>query len=370
LKVLIVIGSLDPSVGGPARSSQGLCKYLSRLEIRAAILSFGKNDDLQSLQSVNQVYKINSKSYFRQKSELVEFLDFFGPDVIHCNGLWSPYIHMTIAVARKKNIPVLLSPRGTLLDWAVNYKRIKKRIAWLLYQRHDLSNAAGIHVTSEEEYRSIDNLNLNKPIYLVPNGIEIPDQLPVRLTIKETKRVLFLSRIHKQKGLIELLKAWAKLNLEKWILQISGTDKDNFTKDLTTLAGSLNILDSVFFTGPLNDFEKWKAYRESDIFVLPSFSENFGIVVAEALAAELPVITTKATPWGELISDFEKRAGWWIDIGVENLENALREATLLTDNERQIMGANGKKIIDNNYLWPKIAEKMYRIYTDIKRSHI
>ena len=113
------------------------------------------------------------------------------------------------------------------------------------------------------------------------------------------------------------------------------------------------------FLGPIEDEDKWQLYRQSDLFVLPSHTENFGLVVAEALACGLPVITTHGTCWQELIA---QRCGWWVPIGAAPLANALREATALTDAERREMGRRGRHLIESSYGWPLVAKKMLAVY--------
>jgi glycosyltransferase involved in cell wall biosynthesis len=275
---------------------------------------------------------------------------------------------MTASTSAKFKVPLVVSPRGTLSEWALNHKKYKKRIAWILYQRKDLLSASAFHATSEEESANIKKLNFSQPVYIVPNGIELHDFLPSRKRTDGKRRVLFLSRIHFQKGLKELLAAWARINPDNWILQISGTDSDNFQTYLVGLAQTLGISDSIQFTGPLKEPEKWIALRQSDILVLPSYSENFGMVVAEALAAEVPVITTKATPWQELEGDSSNRAGWWISLGIDPLVAALKEAINLTDDERLKMGKRGRQIIKVKYTWSAVAEQMLIAYKEVLKT--
>jgi len=113
------------------------------------------------------------------------------------------------------------------------------------------------------------------------------------------------------------------------------------------------------YVGPVAGEAKWNLYRDADLFVLPSHSENFGLVVAEALACGVPVITTRGTPWEDLVTH---RCGWWTEIGVEPLANALREALRLSDEERQHMGRRGRKLVEENYTWPAAAKKMVAVY--------
>jgi glycosyltransferase involved in cell wall biosynthesis len=109
----------------------------------------------------------------------------------------------------------------------------------------------------------------------------------------------------------------------------------------------------------MGDDQKWALLRGADLFVLPSFTENFGVAAAEALACGVPVITTKGTPWEELRT---RQCGWWVDIGVEPLVAALREATELSDQERYEMGQRGRRLVEEKYSWPKIGRDMMAVY--------
>ena len=104
---------------------------------------------------------------------------------------------------------------------------------------------------------------------------------------------------------------------------------------------------------------KWELFRQAALFVLPTFSENFGVSIAEALACGVPVITTKGAPWAELRSH---RCGWWVDIGAAPLAGALREAVAASDEERREMGRRGQRLVEQRYAWPPIAADMRSVY--------
>jgi len=119
------------------------------------------------------------------------------------------------------------------------------------------------------------------------------------------------------------------------------------------------LVDIFDFTGSVSDQDKWQLYNSADLFVLPSHTENFGIVIAEALATGVPVITTKGTPWAELEAH---DCGWWIDIGVDPLVRALTEAMNLPPEERYAMGRRGRQLVELNYSWDTIGKEMLAVY--------
>src|SRR5205085_10693564 len=219
-----------------------------------------------------------------------------------------------------------------------------------LWEHENLRRARSLRVTSEEELKSVRSFGLKNPVALIPNGIDVSDfeNLPARaegeslLPITKDKRVLlFLSRVHPKKGLDLLLKAWRALGEERrdWLLVIAGPDQLGHAAELKRLAEEANLKDSVAFAGALFGQAKLAAYALADLFVLPSYSENFGVAIAEALAAGLPVIATKRTPWRGLKGH---GCGWWVESSVETLADTLREALSLSQPELAAMGAKGR----------------------------
>jgi glycosyltransferase involved in cell wall biosynthesis len=138
---------------------------------------------------------------------------------------------------------------------------------------------------------------------------------------------------------------------------VAGPGEDELTVGALSHAAMRD--DSIEIVGSVDDEEKWALYRSADLFVLPTLSENFGIVIAEALAAGVPVITTKAAPWQELETH---RCGWWIDTGTAPLIEALRHAMSLSEDERRAMGARGRALVETNYSWDQIAGRMIAVY--------
>jgi len=217
--------------------------------------------------------------------------------------------------------------------------------------------------TSAAEHESLRRLGLDQPVAIVPNGIdlELPETSPDTGTDKpgdRTRVVLFLSRIHPKKGIENLLQAWAGLDTTGWVLRIAGPGEDGYLDSMRRLAQRLGLAGRVEFPGAVSGEQKRAAYCAADVFVLPSHSENFGVVVAEALAHGLPVITTTGTPWQEIEG---AGCGWWIDIGVPPLAAALGEAMGLSDRQRCLMGKRGQEYV-RRYSWDAIARQTAEVY--------
>lgn len=290
-------------------------------------------------------------------------------DLIHINGVWNWPYHKIAQRAYKYGVPVVWSPHGSLSRWALRYKWWKKLPAWWLYQKNDMMRATLIHVTAESEMNDIRRLGLGNRVVVAPLGVHIPicsgieTILKVPERVREKKRLLFIGRIAPIKGLDNLCRAYCAAKMyEKWRLMIVGPDSEDHISELKKLVGALHIADYVDFPGPKFGDELVRAYCESDLFVLPSYSENFGSVVIEALVHGKPVISTKGTPWKKLV---EYKCGWWVDIGVEPLKNVLIEAMSFSDEELREMGERGRKMVEVEYSWPAIANKMEEAYCGI-----
>lgn len=279
--------------------------------------------------------------------------------LFHVHGLWSCLGRMTQREALKRRIPYLLSPHGMLEPWAFAYKAWKKRPVWWLWERDVVRGAKVLHVLSRSEAQNLRNLGLTQPIAVVPAGVSVPDSVTSKPQADSRRTALFLSRIHPKKGLLNLVAAWKQLRPNGWQCRIVGPDDLNHRAEVQAAVAAAELNDDFEFGKPALGEAKWAEYRSADLFVLPTFSENFGLVVTEALGCGLPVITTKGAPWDELPTH---GCGWWIDIGVEPLVNALREAMALSDTERREMGLRGRKLVEEKYTWESAARQMKSVY--------
>lgn len=290
--------------------------------------------------------------------------------ILHNHSLWSP-VNILLGWILRKKAYIVVSPRGTLADEALKVSALKKKVFWFM-QKRILTRASLIHATSEAEYQDIRSKGFEAPVAIIPNGIDLPlapslrgnwSELPSR---KFLKRVLFLGRIHPIKGLDNLLKAWAELDLpgETAVLTIAGVGEGNYVQGLKDLSRELNI-SNIEFVGPVYGAAKSELYFESDLFILPSYSENFGVAVGEALAHGCPVIVGKGAPWA-VVTEFN--CGWWINNDRESLKAALTEAFVKSPEELMAMGRNGVKLVESLYDWVNIGEDMREAYEWLTRG--
>jgi glycosyltransferase involved in cell wall biosynthesis len=234
-----------------------------------------------------------------------------------------------------------------------------KKPFWSIVQRPSLRWVTCFHATAPTEVEDIRRHGFEQPIALIPNGIDVPT-LERRAEARRT--MLYLGRIHPNKQVDVLVRAWARVEdaHPDWQLRIVGPDNDarGFLEEMRRLADSLG-LSRIAFDGELTGDSKLDAYRTSDAYVLPTKTENFGITIAEALAAGTPVITTTGAPWPELSA---RGAGWWIDQGEEPLVAALEDAMSRSRQELESMGRNGRRWMLNDFEWRTIASKMLDFY--------
>lgn len=284
-----------------------------------------------------------------------------GTDIIHGHGLWMmPNVAAGIAspIGSVKN---LVSPHGMLTPWSLRRSKWKKRVAWwLLGQRLALKRAHAFHATAESEAEDIRRLGFRQPIAIIPNGIEIPD-LPAADARGPVRTLLFLSRVSPTKGVDNLLTVWRALaaSFPNWRLVIAGpSDPPGYLGQMQALAGRLGVA-RVTFAGPLYGDDKARAYGDADLFVLPTHSENFGLVIGEALAHGRPVITTREAPWSGLE---EHGCGWWIEDSIPALTAALGEAMALDRATLDALGARGRAWMERDFGWDGIARQMSAFY--------
>ena len=344
MKILHVISGISRDSGGPSRSSQGLVAAECRAGVDAWIYSFDGAEPW-----IEGVRKYKPKGAELDAADLAQF------DIVHIHGIWSPRLHNVAKMCRAAKVPYIIAPRGMLEPWSLKQKWLKKRIARFLYQDKDLKCAAALHATAESEAEQFRKLGFKNPVVISPNGVNLPKEEGKREKgsgKREERRVLFVSRMHPKKGVLELVEAWGRLNhgihgihgkgevgIGKWVVELVYTVNGEFEREyeakVKARVKELGLENAFIFTGALDDEAKWEAYRRADLFVLPTYSENFGIVVAEALWAGVPVITTKGTPWSDLegganltTNDYRlsTKCGWWIDLPAEGSNPSTWEA--------------------------------------------
>jgi glycosyltransferase involved in cell wall biosynthesis len=365
-----VIAGLDPAHGGPSYTVPRLCQALAVFGAEARLLSVGGIDGCNTAhdEECGRSFApdwagIPLVRKLRCSSGLTRALREVAPkvDVIHNHGLWLMPNVEAGRVALLAGKPFIVAPRGMLSSTALAFSPIKKRIVWALLQGDVVRRASCIHATSEQEYNEIRDFGLQNPIAIIPNGIDIPEpDIHPTTAIDGGRNILSLGRIHPKKGLDRLVRAWAQVEFShpEWRLRIVGPDELGHAGELTALAARLKT-QRVSIEGPVVGDVKTAAYRDADLFVLPTLNENFAVTVAEALAAGTPVIATKGAPWRGLECE---GCGWWIDHGIEPLVATLAEAMDMERGVLRAKGAKGRAWMKRDFSWDRVAHDMLAVY--------
>ncbi len=364
VRVIHTVAGTRPEHGGPSRSVPALCEALSERGLRVELVTRDGGSPGPILPGGSaRVHLVGGRSGPARLLEVVEFARVLkgairDADLVHDHGAWLWTNWMASLYSRRAGVPLVISPRGMLTRWALEFRRSKKSAAWSLYQKRALRSARVIHVTAEAEADDLWNKGVDVPVAVVPNGVRVPDRAPGPRA-GTPRRALFLSRIHPKKGIPTLVEAWARVRPEEWTLTVAGPDDGGHRGVVEEAIQRHGMADTVHLRGGVPEGEKWDLYSQADLFVLPSWSENFGIVVAEALGSGIPVITTKAAPWESIERE---GCGWWIDTGVEPLARALEEATRASDQRRREMGLRGRELVRREYSWERAARRMQAVY--------
>lgn len=388
MKILQIIPAVSLIYGGPSQMIRGLSAALARENVEVTILTTDANGDvgqppldvpLNKLISVNgyQICYFRCSPFRRYKFSLglLQWLAQYGKeyDLAHIHSLFSPVSTAAAIVARNINLPYILRPLGTLDPADLQKKKQLKQIYAALWEATNLAKAAGIHFTSQEEARISHRFGRKTRDIIVPLGVELSGDLPTTGLARQKWNIepdipliLFMSRIDPKKGFDLLVPALATLQSEgvdfHFVLAGSNFQNLDYERSVVRMVEETGLRSRTTITGFVKGEDKLALLQDADLFVLPSYYENFGIAVAEAMLAGLPVlISNKVYIWDAIQA---ADAGWVAQCDREDITEKLRSALQHPEGQKY-KGENARKLALNRYSWDAIAKQMKAEYRKI-----
>jgi glycosyltransferase involved in cell wall biosynthesis len=388
MRTLHVIPSLAESDGGPSKAALEMCRELTRRSHNAEIYTTNataqsRSDVLLgqplSVHGVNVTYfPINGGTYYKYSYSMAAALKATIPryDIVHIHSLYQFPSTAAAHYCRKYRVPYILRPHGTLDPFLYKRHPLRKRIYELMIERRNLAAAAAVHFTSEEELRLATRSGLDFKGAVVPLGVELDDPLPCAARAADSlwpelrgKRViLFLSRINFKKGLDILAAAFGEVHKVRADahLVIAGPDIDGYGTKVREWLTAAAALEAATFTGMVLDTRKAALLSRADLFVLPSYSENFGIAVVEAMGAGLPiVISNRVNIWREIDA---AHAGFVVTPDARELATAIL-ALLDNPGMARSMGERGHRLAREQFSWRAAGDHLEHLYGQLICKH-
>ncbi len=387
MRILHVIPSLAMRHGGPPKAAQELCRELVHIGHEVTIyttdldgnqrLDLPVDQPIRGEDGVVRWYFATQRSgLYGVSMSLIRAMrrNIRNFDVVHIHTLYRFTSTVAAHYCRRDGVPYILRPHGTLDPFLFHRHRLRKRIYEALFETRNLRKAAAVHFTANEEMRLAESLGLRFRGVVVPLGVDpkLPtnrDQLREQFSrdwpaTRGKKVILFLSRLNFKKGLDLLAKAFGAVARARSDVHLflAGPDDEGYGRKVSQWLSDQGALDRATFAGMLSGERKAAAIAAAEMFVLPSYSENFGFAVVEALAAGVPtIISNKVNIWRE-VSD--ARAGLVVNCDADELARAI--LTLLDDGElRRDLGEAGRQLVAEKFNWPDIAVRMTAVYRDV-----
>ena len=372
MRVCHIVPSLEERHGGPSKSVRALANAQAHLGASADLLATQVQVPTTPLPDAAHIaiFPREFPEWLCTSRELKHHLIATPYQCVHHHSLWLRTLHYAHTAAHRLGVPLIIAPRGMLSDWAYRHHRWKKKLAELFVHPRALAAATGWHATSDEEAADIRRLGFTQPICVAPNGVTTP--APTELAharsrwhelcpaTKQRPVAVFYSRFHRKKRLRELFDMWIGENTGEWLLLLAGLPEEYSVAEINGWITAANaqervvVFDSTGLPPP---------YAVGSLFLLPSHSENFGLVVAEALVAGLPVLTTDTTPWREME---QQHAGWCV--AWEKFGATLGTALKTPATELSAMGARGRTWAEHQFTWERSGRLLLDFYQRLRHD--
>jgi glycosyltransferase involved in cell wall biosynthesis len=388
LRVLHVIPAVAPRYGGPSRAVFEMCRALGQRGVEVLIATTDADGSARLAVETGRASAhqgVPTIFFPRQWSErfgysrpLADWLDenVARFDAVHVHAVFSHPCLAAARACRRRGVPYVIRPLGSLDPWSMRRRALLKRVMWLACVGRMLRRAAAVHYTTHEERRLAESsLGLTRGV-VIPLGIEMndPQQRGEDASFRQRHPmldgrpyILTLSRVHPKKNLELLLEAFLSLagrhEYHDWCLVIAGDGEARYVDSLKLLARQGAGADRVLFAGWLEGAERESALRNAALLALPSFQENFGLAAAEALARGVPVVVSEHV---NLRPEIEShRAGWVTSLDARGLADTLREA-MGSAAERERRGAAGRAFAASQLSWPGVSADLERLYLSLR----
>jgi glycosyltransferase involved in cell wall biosynthesis len=381
MKVLHVIPSVSPLHGGPSFAVRRMAEAVAALDVEVDVATTTANGKEELRVPLGRPVNEQGVRYFYFPRQYPKSWTFSWPltrwlaqyagayDVLHVHALFSYPSLAACWAARREGVPYVLRPLGTLDPWALRFRRWKKTPYFWLFERRNLLGAAAVQAVSPQEQRAIKGRGLPIRVVTIPLGVDPPafedskGATPSSRATDSVVKVLFLSRLHPKKGIELLLRAAGLLARQHQILLFIAGDGDAaYVRKLRQYAAVSGLEDRVIFTGFVMGAEKRRLLEQADLFVLPSYDENFGMAVAEALSVGLPVVVSEHVALAEHIR--EAGAGLVVTSDAPDLARAM--ATLIKDPElRHRLGQAGRQLVRSEFSWSEVARRLAALYEQL-----
>lgn len=379
MKILHVVPSFYPatSFGGPIWSTYGLCNALARqtdIEIKVLTTDTAGNASHEKLDRKTirpeqyPGYTVDFAHKWAKTSvapglltELPRLITW--ADIVHVTAVYSFPTIPTLLACRLARKPLLWSARGSLQRWEQTRKRSLKQAWERTCATILMGHPHAIHVTSPEEAKAANTQLPASPTIEIPNGVDTPETLPERQWQPEGRtRVMYLGRFDPIKGIEHLIDSVAFSKTPNLELTLYGSGDKEYTTTLARRIEDKHLASRIKVAGFVEGAAKTNAFAHADICVLPSFSENFGMTVVEALSHGVPVIASKGTPWSQLPAH---DAGLWVANDPESLAGAMDE---LAQRKLEECGKRGRIWMRETFDWSAVAKRMIKAYQKLCRD--
>ncbi len=383
MKVLHVIAGVAPRYGGPSVAVHAMAREAAALGAEVTVVTTDADGAGRLPVPLDRPVERDGVEYRYFPRSLPGEWKFSWPltrwlfesvghyDAVHVHALFSYTTIPACRAAARRGVPYVLRPLGTLDPWSLGQGGGKKRPYLAMVERAHLRRAGAIHVTSDAEAEGVAALGYGDRVRVIPLGVEAPGFAAAGAGERASGgrlRLLFLSRLHPKKGLPLVFRAMAQLAASGRAdteIDVAGTGDDAYRAELEALAVELGIRDRVRFLGHLAGEAKARAFAGADAFVLPSYQENFGIAVAEALAAGLPVLVSDAVGIAPEVAAAE--AG--LVVPTDATAVALALDTLAADPERRArMGRSGAALARARYSWSETGRRLMELYGELSAA--